>query len=205
MSPAELSQQLVNAQPNKGPDLSELESLKAKQAKAASDFRANTAGMQEEQDRTSRMTARQELAANLSNIRSGANARGLLYSGLKQASDVGAEQGAQGRVANESAQTASRLESQARGLEDQAANTGIALQGARQGIADADYSTALANRQERNSAISGIGQGVGNIVSSGIANRTQSVSPNEARGENVPGLPFTNTRNNNSYYSIGGR
>lgn len=158
----------------------DLEALKNKQAKAAADFRANQKGMQEEQDRVSRMTARQELAQSLNQNRSAANSRGLLYSGLKQRADVGAEQGAVGQIAQDSAQNAATLEAQAQGLEDQAANTGIALQNARQGIADTEYSTALANRQARNEAIGGITSGLGQLGGAYIANRaaTQPQIPN---------------------------
>ena len=153
------------------PDLSELEGLKAKQVKAAQDFRANQAGMQSEQDRNSRMTARQELSRNLADVRSGSSARGLLYSGLKQKADVGAEQGAQSQIANDSAQTAARLEDQARGLEDQATQTGISLQAQKQGIADNSYATALANRQARDQVI-GAGLGAaGSLIGGGLARR----------------------------------
>lgn len=172
-SPAEFSQQLMREQNQgpKGPDLSELEALKARQVKQAQDFRTNQKGMQSEQDRASRMTARQELAKNLYDVRSTANTRGLLYSGLKQQGDVQAQQGAQSLIANDSAANAARLEDQARGLEDQAAQTGISLQAQKQGIADNTYATALANRQARDQVI-GAGLGaIGSLAGGGLARR----------------------------------
>lgn len=155
------------------PDLSELEALKSKQQKAASDFRANMAGMQAEQDRASRMTARQELAKQMNDIRSGASSRGLLYSGLKQSDEAKAAQGAAQNIAAQSAQTRAGLEDQARALEDQAAATGISLQMNKQGIANDAFAQALANRQQRSQALGAIGQGVGQLGGTYLANRGQ--------------------------------
>lgn len=160
------------------PDLSELEALKSKQAKAASDFRTNMSGMQSEQDRASRMTARQELARNLGDVRSAAASRGLLYSGLKQKGDVQANQGAAANIATQSAQTAAQLEDQARGLEDQATATGISLQMAKSGMANDAFATALGNRQQRTEALGQLGQGLGSLGGSYFANRSG--------GSNIP-------------------
>lgn len=156
------------------PDLSELEALRTRQSRAASDFRTNQAGMQEEQDRSSRMDARSELARDLAQNRKGASSRGLLYSGLKQAADVGAESGMAASVAQNRAATAAQLENQARGLEDQAANTGISLQMNKQGIADNSYAMALQNRQAQLQAQGALGGAVGTVAGSALANRKRA-------------------------------
>lgn len=146
-----------------GPDLSPLINARTQAQERSSQFRANQSGMQEDADRASRMQARSELSRQMQNIGSNFNQRGLLYSGLKGASEMGANAQTASALSNQSMADRDRLEGTARDFENQAIQSGLDYQGAQQSASDMAFQNALAQRQARNGVLGSLFGAVGQV------------------------------------------
>lgn len=133
----------------------------------AGNFRKNASGYATEAFKPIEAQGKRQLAENISGINTGAQSRGLLYSGLRQKA-VGEQYG------NTAADLASKRMSlnqsfsdSARDMENEAIQGGLDIRASKQQQEDALYQRALANAQMRNqqnqqlfgTALQGIGIG----------------------------------------------
>lgn len=140
-----------------------LKAARDRQITQASNYRTNMANMKEEQGVQSQESARQGLSQKLANIRSGANSRGLLYSGLRQGAEAGAGSDAAGQVAQERAQINTAVEDQANSLDSQALNSAFSVQKAQQELNDSAYQDALKRKSQGMSLMGMVGGAAGSI------------------------------------------
>lgn len=98
----------------------------------------------------------------------GANNRGLLYSGLKQAADQqNLTDYARGN-AHDQASINQQTNAQADAMDSQAVNSGMQLQNLQQQSDEAAFKNAMAIRQQRLGEAQGFGGGIGGPVGAGI-------------------------------------
>lgn len=154
-----------------GPDLSQIQALRDQQQAQAKQFRANQPGMQEDQDRTNRVQARNQLAGSMANVGKNYNARGLLYSGLRSRDNMGAAAQAASGLESAKAQTASDLEQTGREYENNALQSGLTVQGMQQDAADQAYQSALQARQAKLGAVNSVFGAGGTILGSMLGRR----------------------------------
>jgi hypothetical protein len=146
------------------PEYAELKNLRTQQENQATTFRNNMKGMEEDQNRSDRMRGREELTRGLSDIKSGYNSRGLLYSGLRRADEITAGGEIGSALAGKQAETRAGLEGSARGFEDNAINTGLLLNSLENQSANARFEEALAAREARMKAMGSVGGAAGGLI-----------------------------------------
>lgn len=106
-------------------------------------------------------SARTQLAQKLGQVRSAANSRGLLYSGLRQGAEGNARGQAAGQLAGQRAQINQASDEQMTGLTNQAAQQGVQTYGNQIKNNAQDYQDALARYKQKSSALGALGQGLG--------------------------------------------
>lgn len=147
-------------------DLNEINKLRDEQTQRAKSFRSNMSGMQKEYEATQKNRARTEIGQAMRNVGANYNQRGLLFSGLRRAGEVGAAQDVASQGAASQAAFNQQLEGQAQGLESQAIGTGLSAQNLAQQREDMAFQNALADREARQGAIRGLGGALGSITGS---------------------------------------
>lgn len=140
------------------------------QAQAAA-FEAGAPNLAQQQSVQASENTRQGLASKMSGIKSQSNKRGLLYSGLKQAQESGAQQGAAGQLAAQKANINNSVRDQSENLNNQATQGGFALQEARQASADQNYANAMGQKEARSKAVSGLLGAVGGAIGAGAGSK----------------------------------
>lgn len=157
------------AEANQASQVAEMEKLSRAQLQRASDFRKNLPSLAERQYGMAREQGLRGLADQIQGVRSGANRRGLLYSGLRQGAEGAARAGAAGELAQARAGINQNLENQAQQFEQQAVGAGLGDLGYKTDQATSAYQQALKNRQLKQAEIRGQGEQIGNIISGGTA------------------------------------
>ena len=154
------------APPAEDPRLKEIRERQINQAK---DYRANMANEKDSQAKIAQDETRRNLATRMAGINTEANHRGLLYSGLKQGAQYGAQGDAAADLASKTSKINEGVENRAQALDSQAL-TG-AYQGAQnQGqMSDINMQRALQERQARSGAISSLSGAIGTGI--GLATR----------------------------------
>jgi len=127
-------------------------------------FTANAPNLQQQQGVQASEDTRQGLANRMANIKSSSSKRGLLYSGLKQSQEAGSQQQAGSQLAGQQANINNAVQNQQQGLQQQAIQSGMAMQQAQQAANEANYQNAVQQRQERLNAVSGLMGGIGGII-----------------------------------------
>lgn len=106
-------------------------------------------------------SARTQLAQKLGQVRSSANSRGLLYSGLRQGAEGGARAQSAGALAGKRSEINNASDEQMTGLTNQAAQQGIQTYGNQIKNNAQDYQDALARYKQKSGALGALGQGLG--------------------------------------------
>jgi hypothetical protein len=136
-------------------------SLSDQMTKDAKKFRAGLGQYTDEQYSAQANRGREQLQGTLGTIKSAANQRGMLYSGLRQGAEGGARQNMASILANQRAQINTEASSLADTKDFAAANVGLAGFGDAVRRADDTYAASLQSANARNLALGQIGQGVG--------------------------------------------
>lgn len=136
----------------------------SQQQAQANAFAANAPNLQQQQGVQASEDSRRGLASKMSNIKSQSNKRGLLYSGLKQAQESGAQQQAGSQLAAQQANINNKVQDQSEALQNQAIQSGFALQEAQQRASDQNYSNAMGAKQARTGAVTGLLGSIGGAV-----------------------------------------
>lgn len=135
--------------------------LNTQQQQQATDFRNNLPQMEEDLGSSYERQARRGLAQNIQGINANASRRGLLYSGLRQGAEAGAQARTAGDVAQKRYQINQGLEQNAQGLESGAASNIFSSYKNDIQNADDSYNLALQQMQSRNNLLTGLFGGIG--------------------------------------------
>lgn len=135
--------------------------LNNKQIQQAQDFRANMPQMEQDLGSAYERQARRGLAQNIQGINANASRRGLLYSGLRQGAEAGAQAKAAGDVAQKRYEINQGLEQNAQGLESGSASNIFSSYKNDIQNADDSYNLALQQMQSRNNLLTGLFGGIG--------------------------------------------
>lgn len=104
---------------------------------------------------------RRKLAEEMSGIKRGAQRRGLLYSGMRQGAEAGAQAGSASRLAQARVDINRNVGNMVQDAKNKVIQGGLDLQAGQQAMEDAIYSQALSNYQSKVGAGSAIGGGLG--------------------------------------------
>lgn len=135
-----------------------------KLAKEAQAFRDQLPQYKDESFRLQEDSAKKTLAKDLSNVRTAANSRGLLYSGLREGAEAGTIGDFYADQAGQKAKINQTAEDTARGMEEKALGMGMQMQQQAQQQQDKAYDMALQARAGRQSGMAGIMGGGGNFL-----------------------------------------
>lgn len=134
---------------------------KEKAAQAAQQRELDVANSKNSMMNQAEDSGRRQLSQKLGQVRSGANSRGLLYSGLRQ----GAEEGTRAQSAGDLAATRQNInqasDEQMTNLTNQGANQGIQSYGMQIQNNANDYQDALKRYQQKTGALGALGKGLG--------------------------------------------
>lgn len=151
--------------------------MRQKMVAQAQAYRANLPGLQEKMGSGVADQGRRGLAEQMSGIKTASNKRGLLYSGLRQGAQTGAQAQMAGNVAGQRAQINQDTESQAQKMEQAAAQSGLVARGQQIETADNAYNEALqkhsAGREQAQAIGSAAGQGAGMVAGAYGRNKPQ--------------------------------
>jgi len=136
------------------------EDLAKQQQDYAKQFRANIGGYEQQAFNPIEQQAKVGLARQMGQIKTSANRRGLLYSGLRQGAEADAQSQTAQALQNKRAEINQSFGGAADQFDQQALKAGLDIQAGQQAIQDILYNRALANYQGRNAAI---GSGLGAI------------------------------------------
>lgn len=146
--------------PDIDPRMAKLQKMQEKEAK---DFHKQLPGLEREQQNQAEQTSRRDLAGQLSGIKSNANSRGLLYSGLRAGAESSAAGQAASQLAAQKAAINSRLEGTAKALDQAALGGQMGYQGLMSQQQDIQQANELAQKQARSSALGGLFSAGGSI------------------------------------------
>jgi hypothetical protein len=138
--------------------------LVAQQQAQAGAYEANAQNLAGQQGVQAAENTRQGLASKMANIKSQSNRRGLLYSGIKQAGEAGAQQGAAGQLAGERTAINDKIRDQSEALQNQATQAGFAYQQAQQQAANQNYDNQVQQREARQKAVGGLLGAAGGVL-----------------------------------------
>ena len=157
--------------PDPPPEDPRLKEIRERQINQAKDYRANMANEKDSQAKIAQDETRRNLATRMAGINTEANHRGLLYSGLKQGAQYGAQGDAAADLASKTSKINAGVETRAQSLDSQAL-TG-AYQGAQnQGqMSDINMQRALQERQARSGALGSLIGAGGMLAGSALGKR----------------------------------
>lgn len=141
-----------------------MESLKKEQERQAQEFREKMPQAKEQAMSDFAQQEKSQLAGDLAGVKAGAQSRGLLYSGKRQAAELGAKAKSAGRLAKAKQDINISFEDQAKQMENAAIDSGAALQRAQQGMQNEVFNQALSNMQERSANIGALGGVAGSLI-----------------------------------------
>lgn len=141
-----------------------MESLKKEQERQAQEFRGKMPQMKEQTLSDVAQQEKGQLAGQLAGIKSGAQGRGLLYSGQRQGAELGAKAQSAGKIAKAKSDINKSFEDQARDMENAAIDSGVALQKSQAGIQNEVFNQALSNMRERSANLGALGGVAGSLI-----------------------------------------
>lgn len=106
---------------------------------------------------------RRNLAGQMADIQRGASRRGLLYSGMKQGAEAGAQAGSAARLAQARIGINRDVGQMVQDAKSKVIQGGLDMQSSQQAMEDAVYSKALSNYQSRVAGAGAIGGGLGMV------------------------------------------
>lgn len=149
-----------------------LKEISQRQLKTAQDYRTNSENLKGQQGRQAGEGSRQNLAKSMTGINQNTNARGLLYSGVRQGAQQAAASDESARLAAQRSQINQQIEDQANQLDTSALNSAYSVQSMQQQMNDAAYKQALLNKQNEFSALGSAGKMFGSLVGSAAASKS---------------------------------
>lgn len=134
------------------------------QEQQAKDFEAAAPGLKENAFQGVAGQERRRLAGEMSGIRSGANSRGLLFSGMRQGQEAGAQGTSEVNLAGARQGINNTVNDQIQKYKEAPINTGLHQADVQNNISNQAMSMAISNMQANNSAMSGLGSAIGQGV-----------------------------------------
>lgn len=113
----------------------------------------------------------QNLARNISGIKQGYNSRGMLYSGMQQGAQLGAQAQSGSRLANAKTAINKELSDQVQSMNDLQIQSGLSVQAAQKGVSDNVFAQALYNMQNQLQTGGAIGGAIGKIAGGYLGSR----------------------------------
>lgn len=141
-----------------------LGALRDQQLNQAKDFRAGLPQYQENQFNAAADASRRQLAGDISGVRKSANQRGMLYSGLRQGAEAAAGGNAAAALAKRRVAINQESGERADALDNQALQSGMAVQQLEQKRLDTAYERALDRQKQKQAGLGSIAGGFGGIM-----------------------------------------
>lgn len=138
--------------------------LRDQQLKQATDFRSNLGNYKEQQGTAAADNARRQLATELSGVKSRSNARGLLYSGLREGSEAQTRAKIGSGLNQRQAEMGQSADEQANALENRAIQSGLGVQNLAQQREDQIAKRKLAAEQQKNQGFGQFAGGIGGVL-----------------------------------------
>lgn len=141
-----------------------LKAIRDRQIKQARDFRGNLGANKDKAFNAASQQAESQLGAKLKDVDRSSNRRGLYNSGLREGAKAGAVSDSASGLAQERQNINERLNESADQYDKAALESDLRVQEAEGNIQEQLYQRALANRQAKGAAASGIGGAIGSIA-----------------------------------------
>lgn len=138
--------------------------LQAQQVQQAQDFQNNLPGYQGSLYNQAEANARNSMAQKIADVRSAANSRGLLYSGLKQKEEAGVGGETAANLSRQRANINEQTNAMSNKMNESAIQSGLAMQKAQQEMADQNYRMKKEQADQVNKASQGLLGGIGKMV-----------------------------------------
>lgn len=162
----------------------------AQQKKQADDFKASMPGLNNDIFNSVAKTERGNLAGQLSGIKSRDSSRGMLYSGMHQANDMGARVQSGSRLATAKASINTDLSNHLASMNDLAINSGMQLQQNQQDMNNSIYNQALFNMNQNLALGNSVGSAGGRMAGYAIGSMNNSPgAPSGGGGGLLSGQP----------------
>lgn len=173
----------------------------AQQKKQADDFKASMPGLNNDLYNQVAKTERGNLAGQLSGIKSRDSSRGLLYSGMHQANELGAMAQSGSRLATAKASINTDLAKHLATMNDLAINSGMQLQQNQQDLNTNIYNQALYNMNQNLALGGAVGNAAGRIggYAYGSRNTTDPYANPGGGGGLIGGSPSYGGDGGNSF------
>lgn len=155
-----------------------LKQIRADQQKQADEFATNAPSLKNQIYSDVQHKARQNLAGDLASSRQNYNNRGLLFSGIRQGTDMGLQSQESQGLAKAKTGISTNIDAQARQMQYNAIDSGLQAQKSQQAIQDEIYGNAMNQMQMRNQGIAGIASGAAQIGGAYFARKGQNGSNN---------------------------
>lgn len=165
-----------------------------KQSELAEDYRQNLPGYKEAAFGYAADESRQNLAKQMAGIKSSANSRGLLYSGLKSGAENSALSQHMGGLSQSRYDINSQFDDQANEMENKSILSGFQNLATARGAADADYQLALQQRAERDKGIGSLLGAGGSIIGGQMGKQAGGAAPGAASTPTLSGGSAGNFR-----------
>lgn len=146
--------------PGEDPKLAAIRNAQLEQAQK---FRAGLPQEQEKQAADATAEAKRSLVGQMKQIRTGANSRGLLYSGLKTGAEAGAKAESASGLSKQIAMQNRQLEEQAQALESGAITGNYTPVAQQQQIENINFNNQIRENLARNQAIGNLFGGIGSM------------------------------------------
>lgn len=163
-------------EPTPPPGDDRLAQIRADQQKQADEFSKNAPGLKNQIYSDVQNTARQGLARDIASSNQNYNNRGLLFSGMRQGTDLGLKSQESQNLAKARTGINTSIDAQAKQMQYNAIDSGLQAQKSQQAIQDEIYGNTLAQFSNRNAGLNAIGGGAGQIGGAYFASRGQNQS-----------------------------
>lgn len=143
-----------------------LAQMRDQQLQQAKSFRTELPTYKDSQFNAAADASRRALAGEVAGVRRSANSRGLLYSGLRQGAEAAASGNAAAALAKRRVAINQESNDRADALDNQALQSGLAIQGLEQNRLDTAYDRALGRQKAKAAAQSSFASGAGGLLGS---------------------------------------
>jgi len=140
----------------------------------ASQYREALPGFQEDQGNRAADQRRMQLASQMKQIKSNANSRGLLYSGLRQGAEVAAAGDTMRNIAADRMRINAALQDRANAMETGAIDQDVSILGAEGGASDSAFAAQMQQNQANQGLIAAGAGALGTLGGSYLAGRKEA-------------------------------
>lgn len=156
----------------KAPDMPDtdprLKYLRGELQKEADDFRKNKFTLRDKMVNELAEGQLRQMQSDIGGIRSGLNARGMLYGGMRQGAEAGRRAQAGANIAAGTQTINRQLAEQQRNLDRAAVGAGLNFMNIQSNIEDSVMNQAINNMQNRMTTMTGVGSAAGGLIGSAI-------------------------------------